>query len=117
MAGIRLLHDAGYSNCMVTVSHPYRFYDDPTKCPTCGVVHKTKTYHLWMDDSGGTIVSQVVFDNLSSLGLPGFAVESEVVEPPAAKISMGGTLGRPSEIIREKPLIQLRQNIGVSANG
>ncbi len=82
----------------------------PKLCPTCNILHTKKTYHLRLDDNGGTIVSKEAFEHLKQCGLPNFAVESEVVNPPPVTLDMNG--GRVPQIIVEKPKIQLR-NIGV----
>ncbi len=37
-------------------------------CPTCGVPHPVKTYHLNVDGDGGCVVSRMVFDNLCKAG-------------------------------------------------
>lgn len=110
MSGIRLLHATG-RNCVVTIEHPYRPLPSPQLCPTCQVLHPRKTYHLWLDDSGGTVVSLGVFEALKQCGLPNLAIEAEVERPPSATISLQD--GKRPTVVREKPRIRLYTSQGV----
>jgi len=109
--GIKIYHEnSSYRNCVVTIEHPYMMLTQPHLCPTCNILHHKKTYHLRLDDSAGTVVSEEVFERLKQCGLPHLAVESEVENPPAAILDMNGS-GVP-QVVVEKPTIRLR-NIGV----
>lgn len=98
--GVRIVHEK-HRNCVVTVEIPHRPYTTPHLCPTCNVLHTGKTVHLWLDDVGSTVVSGRVLELLAQVGLPGFLVESEVVDPPGATIGFNGA--KPPTVIREKP--------------
>lgn len=102
MPGVRLLH-ATARNCVVTIEHPQRPIPSML-CPTCNVRHTLKTYHLWLDDSGGTIVSETVYRRLQECGLPNLAVESEVVKPPTQTIGFNRQT-RKLEVVRARPRI------------
>ncbi len=109
--GIKIYHvNPAYRNCVVTIEIPQIMLAQAKLCPTCNIIHTKKTYHLRLDDSAGTIVSQEAFKHLKQAGLPNLAVESEVSNPPAATLDMGGSA--PPRIVVEKPKIQIR-TIGV----
>ncbi len=109
--GIKIFHeDPKMRNCVVTVEIPYQLMPYPRLCPTCNITHHRKTYHLRLDDSAGTVVSEASFKQLKDAGLPGFLVEGKVVDPPAATLDMNGS--EIPRIIVQRPTITLR-DIGV----
>jgi hypothetical protein len=110
MSSVRLTHDDGLRNVIVTVTHPHLRYPSPQLCPSCHVLHAQKTYHIWFDDSAGAVVAPEVFTRLQQCGLPNMTVESEVVSPPSATLNMDR--GKKIRVVHEQQKIQLR-NVGV----
>ena len=104
MSGIRVVHES-HKNCVVTIEIPHRPYTEAFFCPTCGIHHRWKTVHLWLDDSGGTVVSEGTFRLLQRVGMPRLMVESEVLNPPDGRIDFQN--GRAPRVVREKPRITL----------
>jgi hypothetical protein len=79
LLGIRIRHRT-LRNCVVAVPLLFRplkpapWYGPKVAkgvgagCPTCGIHHQHKTYHLNLEGDGGCVVSQVVFNNLCRAG-------------------------------------------------
>jgi hypothetical protein len=82
--GVRLYHPK-LRSCMLTVEHP-RKYMVPLMCGTCGHIHEQKTYHITVDSTGHTIVSEGVLARLREINLAGFTVANKVVSPPDIQI-------------------------------
>jgi len=111
MGGIRIKH-RDLRNCVVTVPLPgQRLPHNPEyghhgKCPTCGMVHVLKTYHLNLDDAGQCVVSPKVFSEMCKanvmdghggvgVGLPGVPFEfvEDEPDPPPLTIGLPGPSG------------------------
>jgi hypothetical protein len=79
LLGIRIRHRT-LRNCVVAIPllskpmPPAPWYGPKVAkgqgagCPTCGIHHLTKTYHLNLEGDGGCVVSQTVFNNLCRAG-------------------------------------------------
>jgi len=95
MAGVRLTHPTA-RNVRFTMSEPDHPYPSgPYQCTPpefggCGQVHVFKTHHLNIDDTGSTIIGDVLFEKVKAhLFAYGFAVDSEVKKPPSIGIGLG----------------------------
>ena len=106
VGGIRIRH-RDLRSCVVTVPLPGRpLPSNPTygiggMCPTCGIVHVSKTYHLNVDDTGQCVVSPKVFSELcranvmdghggAGVGLPGVPFEflGDEPDPPPQTLTL-----------------------------
>lgn len=91
MSGIRIRHphpDARNTTLRLVSDRPMRGGHD---CPQCHAHHTHKTYHLVLDDTGATIVSEGVLEALKRFpNMAGFIIESEVKEPPPQRLVVGG---------------------------
>lgn len=64
-------------------------------CPNCQVIHTdsfgkpVKTVHLWLDDTGGCLVSEGVLTDIKKAGHLGISVDivADVVNPPPITLS------------------------------
>lgn len=52
------------------------------KCPTCQVIHPVKTVHLYLDSSGGCLVSSGVLECLKEAHMPDLDIVADIVNPP-----------------------------------
>lgn len=82
-------------NCVATVpvwSKPLNGLKRP--CPSCGVIHRVKTIHLWLDDAGTCLVSVGddpnkiggVLGDLILAGMPDLEVFATIMNPPTIAI-------------------------------
>lgn len=105
MPGVRIVHqNPNLRNVTVTITHPYLPYPTPQLCPTCNILHHTKTYHLNLDDQASTIVSHTVLERLKQIGngsVPGFDIEAEIQNPPPVTIDLQN--GQAPRIITQRP--------------
>lgn len=95
MPGVRLTHPSA-RNCRFTISEPDHPYPSgPYQCTPpefggCGGIHIFKTHHLNIDESGSTIVGDVLFKKAQAYFLAfGFSVANEVANPPTLGIGLG----------------------------
>ena len=111
--GVRVVHDT-LTNVIVTVEvsgKPYGFknglpvsgYKYKT-CPTCQVQLQLKTLHLLLDDTGGTVLSHGVIEELELAGMPNFSIESQVDNPANMTIGFNRSNQR-MEVVRERPKV------------
>lgn len=95
MAGVRIQHDRLRSVTLTLVdgARPYR---EALVCRAlmvirgelrpCARTHVVKTYHLNLDESGSTIVSDTIWDRLQRIPGNPFQVANAVAEPPPQTI-------------------------------
>ena len=95
MAGVRLQHPTA-RNVRFTISEPDRPYPSgPYQCTPpefggCGQVHIFKTHHLNVDETGATIIGDVLFERARiHILAAGFSVANEVLHPPTLGIGLG----------------------------
>lgn len=97
--GVRIWHPTA-RNGTYTFAHnnrPYRRWNKQLKkhedyalaCPPCGKLHKVKTYHVKVDDSGFAIVTPIVWHFMEDHGKFGFELANEVLAPPPIIIRVG----------------------------
>lgn len=95
--GIRIRHRTKRSGiALLAIYHKPLFGDSIYPCPNCQVIHTdsygkpVKTVHLWLDDTGGAVVSQGVYVDLKRAGHfdpigvmpPILTTIADVVDPP-----------------------------------
>lgn len=112
MSGIAIKHDTERS-CMFTLVDASRIYRAPVACPTCGLVHTHKTYHLELDGEGTVIVSHEVLDRLRrvhAIDAPGapFRYLTDIAQPPPRVIGIGGGPIDARRIVRDAQLVEPR---------
>ena len=81
---------------LLPIHHKPMTGDSVYPCPNCQVIHTNsfgrpvKTVHLWLDDTGGCLISEGVLKDIKKAGHLGTLVDivADVVNPP------GITLGR-----------------------
>lgn len=94
MSGIRLSHPTA-RNCRFTIAQPELTYDAPIHCTApefggCGQTHIFKTHHLNIDETGSTIINDVLYERVKAhLALNGFVVTNAVARPPLQTIGAG----------------------------
>lgn len=95
MAGIRLTHPTA-RNVRFNFSEADKPYPSgPYQCTPpefggCGQVHTHKTHHLNIDETGSTIIGDVLFEKVKAhLFAYGFAVANVVKKPPTMGIGIG----------------------------
>jgi hypothetical protein len=95
MPGVRLQHPTA-RNVRFTISEPDHPYPSgPYQCTApefggCGQVHVFKTHHLNVDETGSTIVGDVLFEMAKAhLLAHGFTVANTVDKPPTIGIGLG----------------------------
>jgi hypothetical protein len=77
------------------MSDPAIPYSAPRECTPpefggCGQVHIFKTHHLNIDDTGSSIIEEVLFEKVKAhLFAYGFTVAGTVKHPPAMGIGLG----------------------------
>jgi hypothetical protein len=70
---------------------PYNppYHCTPPEFGGCGQVHLFKTHHLNLDETGGAIVGDVLFEKIKHLlTAAGFIVTNEVLNPPTLGIGL-----------------------------
>lgn len=94
MAGVRIVHPTARS-VRFTVTDPNQPYDVPYQCTPpefggCGQVHLFKTHHVNLDETGGAIVGDLLWEKAAAYFYAnGFTVESEVLAPPSLGLGLG----------------------------
>lgn len=114
-AGVRIQHPTE-RNCVFTLVDASRPYREPYFCVACagtegavdrhiggrllrGKVHRFKTYHINLDETGAAIVSQEIVDRLKRLPVQPFAIANEVKRPPAQRLALDGTVTVPRVVV------------------
>lgn len=85
---VRLRHRT-LRGVVVTVPDITRPMTPNGPCPTCGVPHPCKTYHLVLDSEGAVVVSPGVWAGLQRANSPDLSVESSVKDPPHQTLGLG----------------------------
>jgi hypothetical protein len=95
-AGVRIQHPTE-KNVTFLIVDGRRPYKGLVACGACNKTHEFKTYHLRLDETGATIVSQEIVARLQELpAMGGFSIANEVAEPPAQRL----ILSKPTTIKR-----------------
>lgn len=101
---VRLFHpDAttrGRTAILALKGRPYR---EPWHCPTCGILHATKTYHIKVDSDGFAYVSGDIWKRMVESGATGgFELANATRgKPPTQMIGVGGAPLRLDTLILE----------------
>ena len=103
--GVRLHHPT-LRSCVYTLLHegrPLRFKPGAAQpvCAVCLTTHTVKTYHLWLDGQGDTVVSEVVFERIKEAGLDELKVLGQV-EPEPLVVGLGTPVREAHVVAREK---------------
>lgn len=98
MSGIRLQHPMA-RNVRFTMSepdHPYPsgpYHCTPPEFGGCGQIHIFKTHHLNIDETGSTIIGDVLFEKVKiHLFAFGFTIANEVLNPPTLGIGLAAAV-------------------------
>lgn len=93
MAGVRIHHPTA-RNVRFTMTDPAIPYSVPRECTPpeyggCGQWHTHKTHHLNIDETGHTIIGDVLFEKVKGhLFAYGFTVANKVAKPPTMGIGL-----------------------------
>lgn len=81
------VHHQSKRSCIATVpifTKPINGLRRP--CPTCNIIHRVKTVHLWLDDQGDCLVSIGVLNDLKAAGMPNLEIVASISDPPMLRI-------------------------------
>lgn len=92
MPGIRITHRLAKNSVVLVpiLSKPFTG-QSLDNCPSCHLIHPVKTVHLWLDAAGSCLVSEGVFQDLQSAGMPDLLVSATVKNPPPLHFGPGVT--------------------------
>lgn len=92
--GVRVCHPSKRNAFEVVTNLREPLHPPHLQCPTCGVKHTHKTYHIMLNDQGAAVVSPGVFEGLQNAGMGDLYVESHVEKPPNQVLgTKGGMMG------------------------
>jgi len=105
--GVHIRHSTARSRLvLIPLMHKPLLLDSVRKCNGCNIVHPVKIIHLWVDDTGGAIVSTGVLTDLKRAGMPDLQVVGTLKKPPTLNLGRGVSRPQVDQANRKQTLWQ-----------